>query len=260
MRARAASQQLAHSVLPLYRETDGGRPEPFATCTLIEHAGCKFFVTAAHALEDRGDSDIYFANTASGKIEQVPVNSAYFPVEREQGPKPLDIAVAPVTPRNAGEFDGCRFLAADDFAVADRPDHSNPALSLYFMVGFSASRSRYRIHAQRRRINQDAFPLTAIPSTPEKYAAGALDEGVHLAIDYDERDINRSGKRVVPPRLQGVSGGGMFRFNGLSNEIKLVAIAVEHRRNERIIVGTRIDVVLGLIDALNAKFSSEFRD
>ncbi|MBY0496903.1 MAG: hypothetical protein K2Y23_22055 [Cyanobacteria bacterium] len=102
--------------------------------------------------------------------------------------------------------------------------------------------------------------MTAIPSTPEKYAAGALDEGVHLAIDYDERDINRGGKRVVPPRLQGVSGGGMFRFNGLSDEIKLVAIAVEHRRNERIIVGTRIDVVLGLIDALNAKFGSEFWD
>ena len=66
---------------------------------------------------------------------------------------------------------------------------------------------------------------------------------MHLIIEFDHEDIRVAGARAVPPKLQGVSGGGMFHLADLSPtpEARLVAIATDHDKKARVIVGTRIE-------------------
>jgi hypothetical protein len=62
----------------------------------------------------------------------------------------------------------------------------------------------------------------------------------HLVEDFDHKDTVVERKKVVPPKLQGVSGGGIFCIWRSSNTGPLVAIATEHRKRSCILVGTRV--------------------
>ena len=62
----------------------------------------------------------------------------------------------------------------------------------------------------------------------------------HMLFDFDHKDIAIGGRRVTPPKLQGVSGGGIFHISRSTFQGPLVAIATKNRRNSRLIVGTRL--------------------
>jgi hypothetical protein len=69
----------------------------------------------------------------------------------------------------------------------------------------------------------------------------------HLVLDYDENQIVQDGERKQPPAVYGVSGGPIFRFKRQEpDNMKLVGIAIEHHKQERIIVGTKIMVAARL--------------
>jgi hypothetical protein len=78
----------------------------------------------------------------------------------------------------------------------------------------------------------------------------------HILLDFDHKEIVIGGRRVNPPKLQGVSGGGVFQISRQRKQGPLVAIATQNRRSSRLIVGTRIKHFLAMVRELRTKSPS----
>jgi hypothetical protein len=62
-----------------------------------------------------------------------------------------------------------------------------------------------------------------------------LSKDRHLLLDYATNEILLSGKRINPPNVRGMSGGGVFTFRRKHPEtIKLVGIMIEHHKVDRV--------------------------
>lgn len=72
----------------------------------------------------------------------------------------------------------------------------------------------------------------------------------HMLLDFDHKEIRVEGSRANPPKLQGVSGGGIFHVSRKRMQGSLVAIATQNRRTSRLIVGTRIKHFLVIVREL----------
>ena len=155
----------------------------------------------------------------------------------------FDVGVLPLSRSGLEQFAAWTFFGPDDVDETDRPDHLAIGHNSYFVLGYSASRSQVRVHHPRRHIDQTTFQFSGLPEPPETYIRESLDPKVHLILEFDHEDIRVAGTRAVPPKLQGVSGGGMFHLADLSPTLaaKLVAIATDHDKKARVIIGTRIE-------------------
>ena len=76
----------------------------------------------------------------------------------------------------------------------------------------------------------------------------------HVAVDYNHKQVmDGLGRVATPPKLQGMSGGavwiwprGATKANGLEYP-KLTAITIEHRRGQRVLFGTNLELALAAI-------------
>src|SRR5262249_2043023 len=84
------------------------------------------------------------------------------------------------------------------------------------------------------------FQLSTNPPTADAYGREGVDRGTHILLDYDQDDTFVNGKVTRPPKLQGLSGGGIFHVSRESMDGPLVAIATEQWKRSRFVVGTRI--------------------
>jgi len=91
-----------------------------------------------------------------------------------------------------------------------------------------------------RHINQKSFQLSTTTVNAAEYAREQVAELDHILLDFDHKEIRVKGQRAAPPKLHGVSGGGIFHLSRSTRQGPLIAIATENRRNSRLIVGTLI--------------------
>jgi hypothetical protein len=102
-------------------------------------------------------------------------------------------------------------------------------------------------------IHQRSFHCLTNPVDAAEYLQEGMSHADHVLLDFDHKEIVIGGKRVNPPKLQGVSGGGIFHISRETKQRPLVAIATQNRRNSRLIVGTRIKHFLAMARELKTK-------
>lgn len=235
-RGERLARRLIPSVLPVFVIDDRGHPERRGSCVLIQIGECRFAFTARHVLNE-GDLRLHAAAAPRGRLNPLPYAHAFNTAAID-----LDVAVLPLRRSELVAFDGSVFLGA-----ADIDEHHEVKQSLdgnsHFVIGYSASRSQVRVSHVGRNVHQVSFQFTGLVEPPETYAKESLDPAGHLIIEFDRDKLRFKGQTVTGPKVQGVSGGGIFHLADRSGDppVKLVAIATEHRRQSRLIVGTRIE-------------------
>lgn len=249
-RGQRLAERLAESVLPLFMETEPGRPERIASCVLVQVDGRYCALTAGHALDDAGSSSFWASPGKRGKLTRLPCSVGFRDAPRS-AVRDLDVGVLPFHASALGAFQQCTFLSGDDIDEQNQPD-DHSFLALYFVLGYSASRKQAQVHHQARRIKQTSFQLSTSPPAADAYEREALEQADHLLLDFDRENTRVNGTTVRPPQLQGVSGGGLFHVLRRTERATLVGIATEHRRQSRFIVGTRITHHLAAIRHLIA--------
>jgi hypothetical protein len=204
-----------------------------------------FAFTAAHTLDE--PSLGLAGPAANGKLVEVPCTEA---VRR----RPSDVAVIPLRRSVvAAKFSNWRFLTVDEVDGGHRDDNHNELLRFYFLMGYPSSRSLCQISKAARNIHVSSYQVALHPPPAGVHTAEELDPDVHLLLEYDhEKIVDDDGKQRNPPKLQGVSGGGMFLISRLRNRGPLIAIATEHRRNPRLVVGVRIKPFLEIARQLSS--------
>jgi hypothetical protein len=164
--------------------------------------GHHYAFTAGHVIKDARSAHLWTA-AGNAKLEPLPYITHFSSQAEDGGLGDIDIGIVPLKSSSLGPFGQCQFL--EDVDAEGKVEHQWLD-NFYFVMGYPASRNQSATNHRRKKINVKSF---------------------HLATS-------------TPPKLQGVSGGGIFCIWRSSNTGPLVAIATEHRKQSCTLVGTRV--------------------
>ena len=185
-----------------------------------------------------------------GKLLPLPPCTAHLSSSRHSD---LDVGVLVLPAHQLGPFHKRVFLAGTEIDQDDRPDDRG-LTSFYFVLGYSASRTQVKVSRPERHIYQQSFQCSTDAVDAAEYLQEKMPQADHILLDFDHKEIKSGGKRATPPKLQGVSGGGIFHISRDTMQGPLVAIFTEHHpRTSRLIVGTRIKHFLAMVRELKAR-------
>jgi hypothetical protein len=245
---RLLAERLQESVVPLFTGDRGGHPERIGSCVLVRVDSDFFAFTAAHLIRDADSATLFApAEGRGGKLLPLPPCTAHLSPSRTG--IDLDVGVLVLPASQLGPFNRRVFLAGNEIDRNDRPDDQQSA-SFYFVLGYSASRTQVKVSRAKRHITQRSFHCSTYPVEPAEYFQEKVSQADHILLDFDHNEIVIEGKRANPPKLQGVSGGGIFHISREAMEGPLVAIATRNPRRSRLIVGTRIKHFLAMVREL----------
>ena len=248
---RLLAERLQESVVPLFIGGSDGQLDRIGSCVLVRLDLDLFAFTAAHVILEAASARLFAPSEGrGGKLLPLPPCAAHLISSGSHND--LDVGVLVPPTRQLGPFQQRVFLAGAEVDQNDRPDDQGLA-SFYFVLGYSASRTQMKVSRAERHIHQQSFHCSANPVDAAEYLQEGISQADHVLLDFDYKEIVTGGRRVNPPKLQGVSGGGIFHISRQTNQGPLVAIATQNRRNSRLIVGTRIKHFLAMIRELRAR-------
>jgi hypothetical protein len=242
------AERLQESVVPLFASDRAGQPDRIGSCVLVRLDSDLFAFTAAHVLREADSATLLAPSEGrGGKLLPLPPCTAH--LKTSGCDNELDVAVLVLPTSQLGPFQQRVFLAGAEIDQDDRPDDRGLE-SFYFVLGYSASRTQVKVSGAELRIHQRSFHCSTNPVDAAEYLQEQMSEADHILLDFDHKEIVIGGRRVAPPRLQGVSGGGIFQIHREIKQGPLVAIATQNRRNSRLIVGTRVKHFLAMVREL----------
>lgn len=252
--AHQAAASLDHAVHTIYAILEGSSvPQQIGSCVIFKIDDEYFLLSAAHVYEPIG---AYVVLVGCGDRLH-PLSGDRF--STKQGPSgthqddKVDAAVLHITCSVPREIRDCA-LTIDHLDAA-------PAVGFpefYVAAGYRASRATSR--KGRLESPLDLYP--SIEHFQEEYEKLNLDRMKYVAMAYDKQVLVDGQWQLAPSKLQGMSGGAIFRIHGLRPDprvpaparpsARLSAIIIERsnprRKNDPLaIVGVRVGFHLGLI-------------
>jgi hypothetical protein len=248
---RKLAERLQESVDPLFIEDSDGQPDRIGSCVLVRLDSGFFAFTAAHVIRDAASARLLAPSEGKGgKLLPLPPCTAH--LSSAENHDDVDVGVLALATHQLGPFQQRVFLADTEIDQIDLPDDQGFG-SFYFVLGYSASRTQVKVSRAERHIHQRSFHFATSPVHAAEYLQEGMPQTNHILLDFDHKKIVVEGRRVNPPKLQGVSGGGVFHFSRDTKQGPLVAIATRNRLNSRLIIGTRIKHFLAMARELKSK-------
>ena len=231
--------------MPLLVPREVGREAPgveiIGTGILFQIGQKRFCVTARHVADLADETDLLYPASADKAVmfsgDRARTNPAL-----DEAPAPirnLDLAIltlgdAPVHPRY-------RFLGSGQLYNSQEPIEGGIG---GVAVGYPSGRNK--TFRNSPRVSSEQMSMGFITAPIERYESLGLHPGLHLAFEHDKEVIHESGQTGPLPKLKGMSGGGMWlRVPG--NRYALAGITSDHLLRDRVVFGTRIQMVNGLI-------------
>lgn len=248
----AAAQRAAvfsKAVRPIWMADANGRPTHVGSSVLVEIGTAHFILTAAHVAD--------FAKVAT----------LYIGVEGLQAlSQTFEVTVAPDDDRDADVVDFAFMRFPDDLVekLGDAtfvPEKSIGVAELvegqaYTCLGFPNSKNRDPIWGATTVRNRQ-MSYTSRGRSVSQLPARARD-GMHVLVDRNPYHVrNPDGVRIKAGRSNGFSGGAIFDVGALGTVAnilhpqppRLAAIFTEAHGAEKVILGTRLDFVIGQLRA-----------
>jgi hypothetical protein len=227
---------LQFCVRPAYIMDQSGKPVRIGSLTLITLGDQHFALTAGHVLEALQGRQLW---TAAAR-DLVTVNGKKFYLNK----KTVDLGIVAIRPSYVENLlSDLKVLPLGNLHIFEGID---PPSSLYVMSGFPASKAQSKINHKTGTVKELFRLLYTVPSRQATYDAEGLSE-IHVVLDWNHKlALRADGLKVTPPKLQGSSGGGVFKITP-EYKVELVGIATDHRRSSRIIVGTRIHAFIAFL-------------
>jgi hypothetical protein len=213
---RELAERLQRAVMPLFKY-HRGYPGTLGSCVLVRLDSTCYAFTAAHVLRDAGDAPLWFPPQGQGeKFLSLPWRADLTLLVDRGG---LDIGVLMLPASTLGAFEHRVFLTGSEIDPGDQQDEAG-LTSFYYVLGYSGSRTQAKVSAKTRQIKQRSFHVSSFIVSAPEYARENLSRSDHILLDYDHKEIVIKRKRVTPPRLQGVSGGGSSIFRGVRSRVR----------------------------------------
>jgi hypothetical protein len=245
--AKKLNSTLGISVRPLFFEDEHTRQlKLLGSCVLTTLNGAKFIFTAGHVMREDG-----FRN----ELNRVPVALAtpegrLVSFKNSEGVcsglsgegRDLDVGFVRLASEACGAFEDCHFLPEDECELNHQDDRTGS--SFYLLIGYSVSRKLTKIWG--RQIKQFALCICTNPKSEPWHERMNLPAKDHILLEWKENNVAHNGVPRNMPKIEGMSGGGVFHVHRKTGKARLVGIITELHKESRVIVATRIDLFVWL--------------
>lgn len=229
---------------PLFR-FKGDIPELFASALLIKFYDDHFLLTAAHALDNLSDYDLYFGSDDAVRfLDGSPLRTVP-PPGGERSDDKIDIGIVRLSEQTIGDMKKSEFLTFADLDISDTATTGG----CYLFAGYPGSKNKPSLGKEAQAV---LCSFLANPAPLKDYEGACLDPSLSLLLRFNKRNLWSPLGRVTGPDLFGVSGGGVWSLCDQSAVKRpkplLNSIAIEWWQEQRkCVLATKIHVVLAAL-------------
>lgn len=224
------------------------------SCVLLWHRGQRYLVTAAHVANDWEGRSLFVGTQSAWREHASGFVAFNEKLIGQRNADTFDFAFVAVSDAFAASLDGCHFLHASEVVTNILLYFKPPNRSQFFALGWPLNKFNLNVGAKTTEPEFVIYSGNVVP--PETYALVKdvdLRPGHHIAIEYDANEAVGPGGLQIPPKVIGMSGGGMFDFPAMErlNDLRPPRLAgITFRRDPiaGVMVSVRIDHVLAAID------------
>lgn len=244
-----ALELLVNFSVPLYCTDDYGRPTQFGTGFFVRGRGANYLVTAAHVLDAAHEREVFYYVTPNRvrKLTGETTRSGRSPSTRSGDL--VDIGVLRLTGDHQPPYpEVSKFAMEPDYL---RPGYLPRAGRSHAVLGFPATKSKVSRADSTALVAPYAFRCE--PVRDEDYAKHGFTPEEHLLLQLNLRiGFGPNGDRTSFPKPQGMSGSPIIVLynDGPTDDARVfpvVAVGVEYRSKERLLVGTDVSYVIEAI-------------
>ena len=218
------------------------RVEYIGTATLFKVGGRYFAASAKHVLDLLATRSL--ALIRDGLVE---VAGPYFHSQpSDEKEDPFDLAFVEISPNQASQLVGSRFLEVADCDLVHETVLMRPTGSKYYAFGYPCKLQKQLPPGEA--FEPEPFVVQVLPASPAKYRSLPIYPEHHLLFDFDRKEASSLEGPRTAPKLNGMSGCGIWTApRGPADPTqgqKLVAILIEyHGGSLKAIVATRVTVL-----------------
>lgn len=252
-RGKSAAPYLIPSVRQLaVPDIHGDELIAAGSVVLSWYKGSRYLLSAAHVFELYPDRQ-YCIGTASKWVQLIGDFRVHQVPAAGRDSDPLDYAFMEVDESFADSLDGCQFLTANQLVATNDPlNFRTGSRSKYLTIGYPLNKLGFSRALRATQPKNLFFVSLLAPQTA--YAKTKLLPSTHILVEFDRKQVSVAGVSQQSPKVEGLSGGGMFRMPGVERigdvtPPRLAAITTERDKINDLMVGVRIDVILAAIDA-----------
>jgi hypothetical protein len=228
---------------PLLAVDEHNKPDLYASCVLLECDSKPYIATAAHAIMEIGKT----GSAVHIGARHISALAPEFVLSSSSGNDALDIAVMRA-PLDLLAREGMAALP-ENRTTANR---SFPNYHLRCVHGYPCTKNkqRDRLDLQNKRFTRYGFTYAgASRNIRVNYSSLQKNPQWHIALEYQRKGRDHTGRVVWPPHPKGISGGGLWLIPDLSkpSAAYLEGIAIEYHKSRALVFATRIEQVLAFI-------------
>lgn len=252
----AVASGMYRRVVPLYWLDERERIYVVGSAVPFEYHGFRCLLTAAHVcFDDVGQPQPLFTIGSDDRPWALTKIRGVWQFEASRTPD-VDIGVITLAPDCSEDLDSYyQFSTIQDLSsILPRSDST-----YYLIAGYPSSRNRVRdSHSIASRatffVMRDLQPLDGLQLQDKS-------SDCHFLLSVPAQHGRIGGGQFHLPSLQGMSGGGIWRFEiddrtRMITTPSLVGVGIEHHKKRRTIVGTDVRVAMPLIRDLFAQSES----
>lgn len=236
--------------VPLYYTDDYGRPTQFGTGFFVRGRSAHYLATAAHVLDTAHEREVFYY-VAPNKIRKLTgktTRSGKSPSHRDNDL--VDIGVVRLTGDNLPPYpDVSKFAMEPDYL---RPRYLPRAGRSYAVLGFPATKSKVSRIDGTVLVTPHAYRCESVPD--QDYGKHGFSPENHVLLQLDLKvGFGPNGERQHFPKPQGMSGSPIVILysGGPADDARVfpvVAVGIEYRARQRLLVGTDIGHVIDAIE------------
>jgi hypothetical protein len=235
------AEKIASYTEAVHRRNERGRLEQFGSGVLMQYGSLYCILSAAHVLAGGGERWLDGAHSRNSLSRVCHIGGS---ADAPPTLKAIDLAFATLSATVVTALADARFLTLKD-VDQERPIPGDR----YCVVGYANSDHRRSFDdAEPSRAKWTALGAKAAPA--DRYDDPGVSRRTHLLLDFDRQETEGNDGTGPAPKLNGMSGCGIWRLGEKPGADRLAAILTEYRKGTKsYIVGSRVDLLIGALAA-----------
>ena len=226
--------RLQNAVVPIYAPDKKRRPEVVGSGVLLVIGEDVLLLTAAHVIDlnDEGDrATFYVPRGLELDALECPAWKNVLPPGKSREHDVLDIGFMAISD------EATKLLGHVPLALAAIDSRHRPGGANYYQFcGYPRTMNRPRVPFRSVRPSPLAFTARSVPH--RRYEQIGLSPGAQILLGVDLDRVNDMNRTAGPmPDPHGISGGGVFRLTQNRAAGSLIGIALELRRDAKVLIG-----------------------
>jgi hypothetical protein len=233
----------AYSAIRSIARLDDRRRLHYVGSSLLFSVGARSFViTAGHVLDAEEDGPLHIG-TPAGPVPLPRPRRWTKPPDGIREKDRIDLGFVLLDSDTMAALEGCRYLTPEDIEMGSGVSDVREGFHDHVAIGFPGGWAS-NANPEITRLKPMFLVSSQVPAAA--YSTLGVADHSHILIEFDKRNcVDLDGYRI-PPKLNGMSGGGLWRFDSLHGPTgtrdKLVGVLVEVHKS--VIVATRIGLVM----------------